>query len=125
MKINQLLPTAQDFPITLPDGENSGIVLKLISLDAPAPRSVARTYAQNFVGTKPTIEALEQQNGEVVAACIVGWSGLEDETGAPLPYSAEKAKELMCNSELAFVREQVESFISKRVNFFRREPGTA
>lgn len=110
----------------MPNGEDSGVTLKVVSLDGSAPRAVARAYAQSIVGTDtPDIAAMEKQNAEIVSACIVGWSGLQDDDGQPLPYSADKCLELLGNSELAFIREQVETFVSKRVNFFRTSEAVA
>lgn len=126
MRIDQLFPIAQDLAILMPDGEPSGIVLKVISLDGSAPRAVARAYAQSVVGKdSASIEEMEQHSYNVLAACVIGWSGVQDENGNELPFSQEKVRELFGKSELSFIREQVEAFVSKRAHFFRRSESKA
>lgn len=128
MKINQLLPTAADLHIVLPDGESTGIVIKMVGQDSSAFRSAAKGIAQMLMAQedkKLDVEALEKQNIELLAACIVNWSGLEDEEGNPLPFTKTKAIELLSMPELAFVREQIERFVAKRQNFFRRNKEVA
>lgn len=119
MELSNLFPVAVDLAINLPDGSPTDIKFKVVGQDSKAFRDVAKRYAQQFMGSedRPSIDVLEQQNSELVAACIVGWSGLT-EGGEPLVYSKEKAVELMLNAELAFLREQVETHVAKRANFF-------
>lgn len=126
MKVSQLLPSTQPLPIAFPDGEPTGITLKVISSDSRVPASLARTHYQEL-GKSSKVDLLdaERRNIEVCAACIVGWTGLEDDEGNPLPYSPEQAKELLARTELSFVREQVQDFVAKRTNFFRRGSGEA
>lgn len=118
--------SSQPLPITYPDGSPSGLVLQVVGQDSKAFREVAKKFAKQMLGTdaRPDIDHLEQQNGELIAACIVGWSGLDDATGS-VPYSADKAVELMLTPELSFIREQVEGFAGKRTNFFRAGQETA
>lgn len=123
MKISQLLPKSQDLPINFPDGEPTGIVLKVVGQDSKQVREVTKRFALVMDGDTQTLERInqmEQRAAEIVAACIVGWSGLEDDDGGPLPYSTEKALELVSKPELAFIAEQVVRYAADRQNFFRR-----
>ena len=128
MKLSQLLPKSQDLPITFPDGEPTGIVLKVVGQDSKQVREVTKRFALIMDEQKPTLERMnqvEQRASEIVAACIVGWTGLEDEDGNPLPYSPDKALELVSKPELAFISEQVVRYAADRQNFFRRGDNTA
>lgn len=120
MKIEALFPIAQDLAIHFPNGEPTGITLKVVGQDSVAFRTVAKKFGQQMLtaDAKPSINDLEAQNAELVSACVLGWKGLEDADGEPMAYSPEKALELLSKPELTFIREQVETFISKRVNFF-------
>jgi len=120
MEITQLFPVAQELTILLPDGTPTDIKLKLVGQDSTQFRTVAKKFAKQMLNNegKPDIDVLEAQNAELSAACIVGWSGLT-ENDAEVPYSPQKAQELMALPQLAFIREQVEGYVAKRTNFFR------
>lgn len=121
MKLTDLYPQSQKLAITLPNGAETGIVLDVVGQDSAQYRAVMLRQSKAFLGMEQnTVDpaALAHMNAERVASHIVGWTNLEDEQGAPLAYSAEKAIELMAKPELSFVREQVEAFAEKRTNFF-------
>lgn len=108
----------------MPDLTDSGITLQVIGHDSKAFREGAKRFGQRVMdGEKQTVDFLDSQNTELVATCIVGWTGLEEDDGTPTPYSHAKAVELMGMPELAFVREQVEAYAGKRMNFFSADKG--
>lgn len=120
MDISALFPIAQDLRVLFPDNTDTGVTLRVVGSDSSAFRAVAKKYAQKYLGAeRPSVDEMDEQNAELCASCIVGWTGLT-ENGEDLPYSAAKALELMSKPELGFIREQVEGFISKRANFFRK-----
>lgn len=53
----------------------------------------------------------------LAATVLVGWADLEDDNGAPLPYSAEKAIEILTDERFSDVREFVEREAASRRNF--------
>jgi hypothetical protein len=125
MEITDLFPIAQDLRVLFPDGTDTGVTLRVIGSDSSKFRAVAKKYAQLSLGKEhPTVDEMDNQNAELCAVCVVGWTGLT-ENGEELPYSQEKALELMRKPELTFIREQVEGFVSKRANFFRKSKGPA
>ena len=125
MELSDLFPISKELPITMPDGSPTDVVLKVVGHDSKRFREVAKKYAQQLMGDdKPSVELLEKQNAELVAACIVGWSGLTKE-GVVLDYSEDEAMSLMLKPELTFIREQVERFVAQRANFFRGRPQAA
>jgi hypothetical protein len=67
--------------------------------------------------TKLELDAaeLEKEGLELLASCTLGWSGIVWK-GSELPFTVENAK--MLYGELGWLREQVDSFIGERQNFF-------
>lgn len=122
MELSQLFPISTDLDIILPTGESTGIKLKVVGQDSKQFREVSKRIATSMLGKeeeKPDVEALERQGAELAAACIIGWSGLT-EGGIEIPFTQQKAVELMLMPELTFIRQQVEVCVSKRASFFRK-----
>lgn len=126
MREEHLLPVHREIIVKLPDGTETDFKLKLQSTDSAEFHAVARRHAQNRLGRedRPSIDELAKDSAEQRAACIVGWTGLENAAG-PIPYSREKAIELMSKPEYAYIQEQVEGFATQRANFFRQDEKTA
>jgi hypothetical protein len=120
MRIDQIFPVAQEIVVLMPDGSPTDMKLKLVGTDSKVFSTLIHEQLQRRVGRTDALSIQERnrESQEQAAAVIVGWSGLEDENG-PIPYSKEKAIELMATPEYAFIREQVEGFAAKRTNFFR------
>jgi hypothetical protein len=125
MKVSSLLPTARDLPIKFVDGEPTGIVMKIVGHDSKQVHEVGKKFAMQLSEDGKNFDLLEQRAAEVVAACVVGWTGLENEDGTPMPYSHEKAVELLSKPELSFIAEQVVRYAATRQNFFRRPESEA
>jgi hypothetical protein len=124
MDLANLLPAQQELVIKLHDGTPTDVVFYLVGQDSKAFREVSKRHAQAYLAaSKPDVNVLEKQNAELLAACIMNWKGLS-ENGNPVPYSSDKALELMLMPELTYIREQVEQFIAQRANFFRKSSGT-
>jgi hypothetical protein len=129
MRYKNLLPTpSQELVIKYPDGERdwkdgtpSDLKLRLVSADSLNFHSVVTRQAQDALLKGDELSILERQRNvaEQIASCIIGWEGLEDDNDVPIPYSKERATELILNPELTYIREQVDAFVAKRSNFFR------
>lgn len=52
---------------------------------------------------------------DIMAACTVGWAGINDKAGKPIPCTAENARQLY--QRYPIIREQVDLFVSNRLNF--------
>lgn len=117
MKLENLLPSVAKMELNHPVNGPTGIFLSLIGQDSKVFRDKAREIARNLNDKQGKVNPLdlEKQNVELVACCIVGWSD-EEAFG---PYSPARALELMQMDELSWVKEEVESFIKERSNFFR------
>lgn len=128
MKLTALLPNVAKMELTHPTLGATGITLSLIGQDTKVFRDKAKIIAKSMVGKTSKdidIDVMERQNLELAASCIVGWTGIQDDDGNELPYSPDKAFELMTDPGLRFLREQVEEFIAERKNFFRVSGETA
>lgn len=121
MRINRMLPVVRQLEIKMPDGSVSGVVLSVVGQDSVQFRNMAKKFHAEMLTRKekPTFDELEQHNAELIASCVVGWDGLEDDEGNPLGHSHNEAVKLMLNPGLAFMRDQVEEFAKERTNFFR------
>lgn len=128
MELEQLMPATADLHINLPngkygwvDGTPTGIVFKMVSTDSQQHDTVSRAHAKARLARadeKPSIDQLSKEAAEKFASCIVGWTGLTKD-GVDIPYSPEKAIELMMYPQLEFIREQVGGFATTRAHFFR------
>jgi len=122
MKLSTLLPNVAKMELIHPEIGPTGIFINLIGQDSKVFRDKAKVIASSLVGKSSKdadYDKLITQSIELAAACIVGWSGLEDEEGNEIPYSPAKALELVADPGLAYLKEQVEEFIADRKNFFR------
>lgn len=59
--------------------------------------------------------ALERDRMVVLVACTMSWDGIEDDDGKPLPCTDANKKKLY--TECAWLRDQVDEFITERSNF--------
>lgn len=106
-------PTTGD---VLKDGEEP-VTITLVGADSQQYRDVQRSFqnARLRDARKPvTAEQLETQATATLAACTLGWSGIELD-GQKLDCTVPNAKRLY--ARLPWLREQVDAFISERANF--------
>lgn len=120
MKINQFKQrfvtdkTKENKGVRVPVGEGFVIYVARTGNDAAREKFEQLVSASDvLIARKAGALSAEKQAEialEVFASCIlVGWDGLEDDNG-PIPYSVEKAKELLANQDfLNFVREFAET----------------
>jgi hypothetical protein len=118
MTLADLKPTSIDMELIHPTKGATGIMLKIVGQDSVQFRQLSKGLMKNRLeqgkDTKIDVDQLEKDNAALAAACIVGW-----DEGVFGPYTADKAVEYMIDPELAWIREQVESFVKTRSNFFR------
>lgn len=114
-----------EFELTHPvTGKGIGITLKLISREADVPRNlsirladkmrVAEAKAQRTGKAGASLAEIEQNGVELLAACVVGWSGVEED-GKPLGFSKEALKEHLLG--INWVREQINTQLDDLTNF--------
>lgn len=109
-------------PLRAPDGTEAYI--DLYSGDSEIARRHSRTVQQRRIdmrrGGKVTVEEIEAETVELLAALTAGWMlvGLD---GQPIeiPYSEQNARDLYAEPGLAWLREQVNAFAGDRANFSR------
>lgn len=126
MNIANLFPIQTELAILFPGGADTGIKVQLVGLDSSKFRQAAHRWSVQLQGSDEplTTEQIEAKNTDLLATCIVGWTGLEDDSG-PIAYSHDKAVELLSTEELSFIREQVDRHLGQRAKFFRTGKDTA
>jgi hypothetical protein len=107
----------------LRDGDGEPAWIDLLSMDSP-PVMKAQRAAQNrrLAGKarRLTAEELFAESTEVMAAATKGWRLLTLQGDAiEAPCSPGNAAELYAMPELAWLRDQVDSFLADRGNFLR------
>lgn len=126
MNLDQIFSLQQELTIKYPNGKPSDFKMQLLSIDSTPYHQTQLRQAQRDQNrdTEKTVEEMLTDRSEQLASCIVGWSGLSS-GGADLPYSPQEAIKLIDKPENAWIREQVEGFVTKRVNYFRESPEAA
>ena len=123
MKLQSLFPHTAPLNIVDGSGNQTGITFEMVGADSKQYREAAKKAARLVLGKDKEMSSdydlIEKSTAALYAACILGWSGLDDDDGSALPYSQAKALEFMVTPELSFIREQVEGFVFKRSEFFR------
>ena len=105
-------------PVT---GEELDAKIKLVGRDSSRFRNKLRDLAQRQAtgGKKKSqpidIEKADKEGAELLAACTVGWIGIEED-GKAVPFSEAEAVRIYTDHR--WIREQVDAFIADRANFF-------
>lgn len=104
-------------PVT---GEPLDAVITLVGHDSAAYRNKLRDFAQQQISKgkgkpKLDLDASEKQAAELLAACTIGWSNI-DEGGKAIPFSREACIDVY--RKYRWIREQVDAFVGDRGNFF-------
>ena len=103
-------------------GEDTDIRIELNSPDSKAFQAVSHKLAYrrlDMSSKRRTVSAekAEQDNIQFLAENTVGWQGVE-ENGQTVPFTTSKAVELY--TKFRWLRDQVDSFMGERKNFFKR-----
>lgn len=121
MDIASLFPVERDLPILDGEGNPTGIVFKVVGQDSTLYREITKRHLRTVhENPKQDVDYFMSTATSLLAACIVGWTGLT-EGGVEIPFSQAKAIDLLDRPGLLFVREQVEAYTSQRANFFRKD----
>lgn len=100
--------------------EETDIKLRLAGTDSSVYRNQIKARAEKAMNKGQKKQALdfdksEREGCELLAACTLGWEGLE-ENGKPIEFSTEAAADLYMRHR--WLKEQVDRFIGDRTNFF-------
>ena len=116
-----------EFELTHPvKGNGLGIKLKLISRESDAPRNLGIRLADKMRAddTKAhrtgkvglSLAEIEQQSIDLLAACVVGWEGVE-ENGKPVEFSTAAVKKHLLRAK--WVCEQISAQLDDQANFIK------
>lgn len=112
-----LLPTANDMQLNHPTMGPIEVFINLVSTDsAPFRQKSLALMKKRQTSETPDAEQMVNDNAELTAACITGWSPDSAFGGA---YSNALAVELLLKPEFGWIREQIDTFVKERRNFFR------
>jgi hypothetical protein len=67
------------------------------------------------------LEEIERDTLNLLVSCTLGWKNVLDTDGNDIPFNAENVRKLYTSYPI--VREQVDSFVSSRVNFLKASLG--
>jgi hypothetical protein len=131
-RFNDLFPTTIEIPFLDGRGEPTGATLKVVGADSQQYiDAAAKAYSlaqarkrEAQIAEKAGVEGPQvddpqfalQLNIDLVASCIVGWTGMLDDNDQEMPFSKEKVLALV---KLPYARQQVENALSKSADFFR------
>jgi PIN domain nuclease of toxin-antitoxin system len=82
---------------------------------AQVKKRLDRAAKGESLGDDSTLAEAEADAIEIMAACTMAWTGINDKAGEPIPCSRETARQLY--QRYPIIREQVDVFISSRLNF--------
>lgn len=112
--------------LLLPDGskaiqdDGNPVSITVAGSDSAVFKRTAQTQADRWrkagVRRAVTMDSVEQDVAELLAACTLSWSGIED-GGKPLECNADNAKRIYL--DFPDIREQVNAFIGQRANFLK------
>jgi len=112
-----------DVKITLPNGEETDIVITVCGQDSDTYKAISRKQQnarlkdmQRGRKSAATAETLEERGLELLVACVTGWAGIQD-GDKDLECNAENVK--MVFEKLPFVKEQIDVAIGDRANFMK------
>ena len=102
--------------------EPIGVFIELTGPDSPTFRNLSKQQTARRLAkgekAKVDLDELTNNNDELIASCIVGWS---DEDFFLAPYSKQAALDLVKNPQRAWLRRQIDEFTDERKNFFRSD----
>lgn len=124
---------AQEVELIMQDGTKTGIFFELVGQDSKKYKDFDRQLAIkqlkkmadkkgniSFNASKldETLNEREKNKVEQAAVCIVGWKNVK-ENDKQIPYSHEKAVELLSIEGMDWVVDFINEYTSDRVNFIK------
>ena len=109
-------------------GDPTGVIFEMAGPEHPdrkritfaQSRKFLRSYAKTGRAEMPEPEDAEAQKKENLAAFTLGWTGLIDDTGAPVVFSKAAALELYNNPEMGWLVDQLDSALGEKELFITR-----
>ncbi|OQP86018.1 hypothetical protein BTR14_13120 [Rhizobium rhizosphaerae] len=127
-RLQAIQEEGREFPIFNAAGDPTEIKIKVFGPDSKAQRD-AKNEAERYLtgirasGREPSDAESETYVIMRLRAAVGGWSNLEDENGAPLPFTRDNAEMLL--RRFPIVHDQVKFFASTRTLFSDTETTTS
>lgn len=101
------------------DESDTDIIISVVGSDSSIHRNATIAAMVDFPlpdegTTREKAEAVTRRSAAVMAACVVGWSGIEIE-GETVDFTPEKALEIF--SQYDWISDQVSQAVKNRENF--------
>jgi hypothetical protein len=101
------------------------VVIRVLGADSTKYRSLTRAQmrkrmeaaANNKQDAVADVDETDREVIEILVACTVGWSGVLNTEGTPIPFTEENVRKLY--AAYPVIRDQVDVFISNRANFIQ------
>jgi hypothetical protein len=96
-----------------------GVTLEVTGPDSPAYRNLQNGFIKRRIAsdaTKVDVDEVIEQNNELLATCVLGWS---DDEFFGEPFSKAAMLKILRNVKAAWIRDQLNAFTDDRKNFFR------
>lgn len=101
-------------PVT---GANSGVVWTLLGADSQVYKGALDEVLKRN-RTKGSNAITDDDSIEILSRCVKLWRGMEDDKGKEIPFSQEKAREIL--KQYPYILAKVSSFILTRDGFFQK-----
>lgn len=101
-------------------GNPTGLVLELVPMEDDRVKAVRRKYQNKAMRGGLSVEDLEEQTFELLAAAIIGWTWNGDLTwnGEKPKYSTAKVIDVLKSKNGPFIIRQVDKALGDEAGFF-------
>lgn len=104
-------------------GEGTGWLIEIAGPGHPATlrqrnSMIARARKAGAKSQERTAEQIDRESAEFLANSIISWSGLTMD-GKPVPYSPEKALEILSDPGFSLIRDQINKFLLAETSFLK------
>lgn len=108
-----------DLPIKDQDGMPTGVVFTLAGPTHPARKAVEMAHNRRYVramhkGQTPDPAEAEATRAKDLSVQTLGWTGYVDESGQPVPFSTQAAKDLYSEPQMQWLIDQVVEGLGNR-----------
>lgn len=121
------IATVDQFEVKIKDTEDNptGVVFTLAGPNHPVRKAQEQARSRKLISEAnktgkvkiPDPADAEATRPKDLAQLTLGWSGYDDETGAPVPFSATAAEALYADPKLKWLLDQIEEALGNKQLF--------
>lgn len=142
MKLTDYATRPSELKITVPvvtedgtiENQSTNLVLHVVGTQSSqysnARRSLLSSKNQDYFKEKNMddpkkviefSEEVQMDQAKLLASCVLGWSGFEDDNGNEQAFDRNLLIEYLTMPEMGFLIDQLQSFISDPKNFYQKK----